>query len=135
MADYTWFRLLVKGIGIVVLGMGMPELISHISSLLQSLAMAGPGGALAGAPWFFWYTQAGFGISSLLQIAFGLYLLFRGQWLVDRCLRSVYGRCPACDYDVRGVPAVTCPECGIVLPGRRLASTTKATIADSAAPE
>ncbi|HYE02921.1 MAG TPA: hypothetical protein VD963_06770 [Phycisphaerales bacterium] len=116
MADYSWFRLLVKTVGLLLVALGLPQTIAMLGWLI-SLSYAQNAPMLGGRSWLF--TSQLFTITGYLaQLAFGLYLFFGGGAVVRRCLRDVYGRCPACDYDVRGVTAPTCPECGIALPGR-----------------
>ena len=45
-------------------------------------------------------------------LAFGLYLLFDGRWVIGRILRGLDGTCPKCGYDLKGVKGGVCPECG-----------------------
>jgi hypothetical protein len=53
----------------------------------------------------------GFAINTLLYGA-ALWLLLAGPGALRRIMRRRRGRCPKCNYDLRGVSGVGCPECG-----------------------
>lgn len=57
-------------------------------------------------------------LGQLILFALALILIFRANFvsrLVMRGFRST-GQCPDCGYNVRGLKAPTCPECGAALP-------------------
>ena len=105
MSDYSWFRLLLKAVGVFLLGMSVPMLLWWVGSVLADQVTRGAGSwALAN-----WLPPAiGYGS----QAAIGLYLLFGAQHLIEYCLRGVRGRCAACGYPLAGLTADLCPECG-----------------------
>jgi|GEM_PF-7079476 len=41
-----------------------------------------------------------------------LYCFLSGRFVIDRIMRGLEGRCPKCNYDLAGVRANKCPECG-----------------------
>jgi hypothetical protein len=122
MNDPRWFRLMVRGIGILTLALALPR-VGDIARLLGTLAQGpsawtmytpyittGSGGTSWWNPYVFSLLVAM--LADLSQIALGAYLLFGAPRLVQFCIRQVGGRCPACDYDIRGLKGA-CPECGV----------------------
>jgi rRNA maturation endonuclease Nob1 len=64
-------------------------------------------------------------IMPIVQLGFGIYLLCFGRALIRRLLEDAMGRCPACQYSVKGVPAGLCPECGYAIDRRSRDSTAQ----------
>ena len=124
MADYSWFRLLVRALGLVFIGLAAPQAVSWLfwmaTSYRQSFTAAG---TPAVNLWDMIIQWSGYFASVAAQLGFGLYLFFGGEWVIRRCLRDVYGRCAACGYDVAGHAGSVCPECGVVLAGRSAVRT------------
>src|SRR5262245_41502110 len=118
MADYSWFRLLVKAIGMLLIGLAVPSLIQTLAWAWR-FAQGFPGMSTDDS----WMWMLSSGLGPVVQGVMGAYLLLRGDRLIERCLRDVYGRCPVCGYDLRGHAAATCPECGNALPGRTLGTS------------
>ncbi len=116
MIDYSWFRLLVRAIGILLIGLSLPHALMSTVHVIDTLLT----GNWSQYGWSGYFGWVGSIVGLLLQAGFGFYLLSGGGRLVERCLRGVYGWCPHCGYDVRTIPAANCPECGSVLPGRAL---------------
>jgi hypothetical protein len=111
MTDYSWFRLLLKGIAVLLLGLSIPMLLWTLGALVaQRLASGGIGAVSLSVEWL--PSIIGYGS----QAAIGLYLLLAGQQLIDYCLRGVRGRCPACGYNVEGLSTTNCPECATPIP-------------------
>lgn len=121
MADYSWFRLLVRALGLVFIGLALPSVIQTafwVANAWQYQTRAGTGGV---SVWSTVVQWTGVVVSVVIQLLFGLYLFFGGEWVIRRCLRDVYGRCAACGYEVAGHAGAVCPECGAMLPGRSAA--------------
>ena len=109
MIQFIWFPLAIKAVGVLLIGMSLSNLlyplqiigwiwgdgrpISDFQILASAIASLGP----------------------LVQFVFGLYLLLVGQRIIARCLKMVDGHCIVCGYDVRGLEAKVCPECGTEL--------------------
>ena len=110
MSDYSWFRLLLKAIGVLLLGMSIPILLWTAGAAAVTAASAG--GRMSFEPLL--PPLAAYGGQALI----GLYLLLGGRQLVDYCLRGVRGRCAGCGYDLSGLNAEVCPECGSPTPQR-----------------
>lgn len=119
MVDYSWFKLFVRALGVIFIGLGGPTVIGAIATMAAQLEYfrSQPSG---GGPslWMYLTMMGGSALGSLLQLLFGLYLLLGGSRLIDLCLRGVLGHCAACGYDVHDITGATCPECGVLLPGR-----------------
>jgi len=113
--DYSWFRLLLRATGVLLIGLSLPTLLSQ---MIQVVAMWwAPAAAPYTTPWAYAvrYTipyVAGY----LAQAAFGFYLLFGAERLIARCLRGVRGHCSNCGYDITAVTMDACPECGVEIP-------------------
>lgn len=118
--DVVWFRFAVRGIGILVLGFGVPSVVQAIGSVIWYLWNSFPG-----TDQMAWAVTALLG--PLAYCATGLYLLLGAAPLIRYCTRGALGMCPACNYDVRTVPGHTCPECGAPLPGRTAPPPTNPT--------
>ena len=108
MKQFTWFVLTIKAIGVLLIGMSL-------SSLLYPLQWIGmffddQTGAYGGVGRIIAYFIVSLG--PLAQFVFGLYLLLGGRRIISRCIRMVDGHCIVCGYDVRGLDAKVCPECG-----------------------
>lgn len=110
MSDYAWFKLLVRGIGILLLGLSVPSLIRWFGSVVIMWDAISP----VATSWSL-RQQLLFGLPGLLaegaQAAFGWYLLFRGEGVISRVLAEIHGRCAKCGYDLRGLNSNACPEC------------------------
>jgi hypothetical protein len=106
-SDYHWFRLLLKAVGVLLLGLSIPKLLWTVGSLLVAQTGVQPGAG--GWPLAAWLPSiTGYGS----QAAIGLYLLFGAQRLIEYGLRGVRGRCAGCGYSLTGLTADLCPECG-----------------------
>ncbi len=111
MVDFTWFRLMIRGIGVLLLGLALPEFITLAVWFLQRPAIQVGGFSTASDLWS--YVPGLIGI--LLKIGIALYLLFFAEGLIRRCLSDTIGRCPLCQYDLKGRRSGICPECGVDL--------------------
>lgn len=115
MKHKTWFRLLIKAIGVVMVGLSLPLLFQLVVFVIfvQQTAQGGMPSGLGGA---YWWLQVGHYSGGLVQAAIGLYLLFGGEWLVNTCIPSNRPYCPECGYDLSQSSAERCPECGVSMP-------------------
>lgn len=110
MKHKTWFRLVLKAIGVLLLGLGTPNVIGPVVSVI--------GGVVTGAGWAGWGYQwfyVGEAMGGALQVAFGLYLLAGGNWIINRVIPSNRPYCPDCGYDITNARGERCPECGVML--------------------
>jgi hypothetical protein len=124
MKHKTWFRLVIKTIGVLLIGLSISGAVTSVVGILDALfigerwTMYSPYGAQLSAE-FSWPLLA----STLLQLlppgaqlAFGIYLLVGGKWIVNRCIPSNRPYCPECGYDLSNSRGAKCPECGVALP-------------------
>ena len=113
MKHKTWFRLVIKAIGVLLVASSFPYLGMGISQLLiysSFGATNNPFNANVQAGSVVWI------VGSLIQLALGIYLFFGGKLIVNRCIPSNRPYCPDCGYDLSKTTSGSCPECGIVLP-------------------
>src|SRR5262245_7816279 len=116
--DVTWFRLVIRGIGVLLLALGVPGLLN---GGLQMVWYVRQQSSFYGAtPDWWWLVYI---VSPVAQTGIGLYLLLGARGLINYCCRGALGMCPACNYDVRNISGANCPECGSPLPGRTPAPT------------
>lgn len=109
MNDRSWFRLLVRGIGMVILGFSAPKVIVLVAGVIAALSSSGTQGVFQD-DYLLQLVVAG--LACLVQLAFGIYLLFFGDGLIRLCLRDVDARCVHCQHSLVGVAGDRCPECG-----------------------
>lgn len=110
MSDYAWFKLLVRAIGIMLLGFSIPTLAWYVFELFVSAmpTVTGRSSRSVGDHLLFNLpTLASFGAQAFM----GWYLLFRGEWIIGKVLAEVNGRCAKCGYDIRAITTGACPEC------------------------
>lgn len=113
MGDYAWFKLLVRAIGILLLGLSVPLILWTIGSiLLEQFGYAYPGQRSGDLLLVRLPGVVGYGA----QAGMGVYLLFGAQQLIEMCIAGVRYRCAACGYDIVGIQTGLCPECGTGIP-------------------
>lgn len=116
MKHKTWFRLVIKAIGIYLICQSIPNVISQASAIILQVNQ------------FYLYSQPGWTLGQqmawivpqalqwVVSIAVGLYLVFGGSWIVNMCIPSNRPYCPECGYDLSKSSGANCPECGVALP-------------------
>lgn len=115
MKHKTWFRLALKLIGVLLIGLSIPDAWSVIYYTIRtSVEQGGFGNMTPGfSPLFDMWIPV---IGVLLQLVFGLYLFFAGQRIVDIVIPSNRPYCPNCGYDLSKSGGEHCTECGVRLP-------------------
>ncbi len=100
MKHKTWFRLVLKAIGIFLIAWAVPELLTAIG-------------------WFFIWAQDDLPrllvalAGPAIKVVFGAYLLFGGAALVNRIIPSNHPYCPDCGYNLTHQRSTDrCVECG-----------------------
>jgi hypothetical protein len=106
MKHKTWFRLVIKAIGLLFVGMSIPHITSMLVAVVQMLQYYTNAGTALGPQMWYYYGSL---VGGLLEFALGLYLFFGGAWIVNKCIPS---------------NRPYCPECGVTLPGRTNSNTT-----------
>ena len=130
MKHKTWFRLVLKAIGIFLLATGVVDVVDAVSGSVGRAFFSG-GFGFGGLGSFDELLQAlGFALYTGLvggigRLVIGAYLLFGGAKLVNLCIPSNRPYCPHCGYDVRGVGDEVCPECGVRLPADLFAASQR----------
>jgi hypothetical protein len=118
MKHKTWFRLVLKAIGVLLVGLALPDVTTLILMIADHLfhwsQMTG-GGAAPLASRFRTSTVVLQSLPYLVQAAFGLYLFFGGTWVVNKVIPSNKPYCPDCGYDLSRRTTDRCPECGVAL--------------------
>lgn len=103
MKHKTWFRLVLKAIGVFTVVSGASTLLTYAGFLWQAISAGGIGSNIS----VFFFQLAG----PFVQIALGLYLFFGGEWVVNKAIPSNRPYCPECGYDLSGAVRNRCPEC------------------------
>jgi len=109
MNDHSWFRLLVRALGLLVAGVSVPSLVRGISSFAWAVFNQTQFAGQRASYLIFYASDM---VGGMLQLLLGIYLLFFADAFIRRCLLDIRDRCPTCQYDLRGITAPTCPECG-----------------------
>lgn len=103
----TLFRLALKVVGVYLMASFLLSTLGHVSWVvadwLQPPSWSDPGRVPR------LLIQAG--LQSIIAM-FGLYLFFRGEWIVNLAIPSNRPYCPECGYEVSKVKSHICPECG-----------------------
>jgi len=109
-SEFAWFKLLVRLVGVLLLGLSVPMLMWYIGVFLVQTVPSSPG-ATSGSLTYAIYSYVPGLIGYGTQAAFGWYLLVRGDWVIRRVLAEIHGRCAVCGFELSGVKAASCPEC------------------------
>lgn len=113
MKHKTWFRLVVKAIGILVFCLGLAEfcgLVLHLAGVVFTDAIPS-----VGLPDLLYQFGYAFG-RAVGGMVIGAFLLSSADLVTDRIIPSNRPYCPACGYEIAGVKTGDCPECGVALP-------------------
>lgn len=126
MKHKTWFRLVMKVIGIALIAWSVPDVFQVLAWYVEmgrsDRWSAAPGGGMETVDYIL---RGVYLLSPSIRLAFGLYLLFGGEWLINKIIPSNRPYCPECGYDLSHARDERCPECGIVLPAGTAASEDK----------
>jgi hypothetical protein len=132
MNDHAWFRLLVSGVGLLLIGLSVPSIVQSVAWIATMFTdkTSFPGDS------FLW-SYSGVLAGQAFQFLFGVFLLRGGGRMAGRCIQRLSGVCAACGYDVRGVNSAVCPECGCGLPvkaGSDASGTVRASESEGVGP-
>jgi hypothetical protein len=107
-------RIALRIIGLLLIGLALPNCIGSIGALISLIARASGPNSLPGfsvSDFFIGYALACLG--PLAQLALGLYLLAAGNGIMRICLSGLdQARCPRCGYAHVVAHDSPCPECG-----------------------
>lgn len=110
MKHKTWFRLVLKAIGILLIALALPDLIYHLAGILRTYRLQGTWSGwpqLSMTETILWVC-----VSPVIQIGIGAYLLSGASLLADWIIPSNRPYCPDCGYDLSQSTSTTCAECG-----------------------
>jgi len=103
----TAFRLGLKLLGVLFFFTGLgaiPTALIYVLPLLDSTNSA----ALSASSVASYIVYA---LSPLVTVALGLYLFFRGEWIVNKAIPSNRNYCHECGYLLKELKGSRCPEC------------------------
>jgi hypothetical protein len=105
----TLFRLALKAIGVLIFVEAISALTYAIPSLVLTVFDTSGSAVFLGGMSRTIYLSI---INPLLKAAIGVYLFFRGEWIVNLAIPGNRPYCPECAYDLSGAVEPRCPECG-----------------------
>ncbi|MBL0870603.1 MAG: hypothetical protein IBJ18_08515 [Phycisphaerales bacterium] len=132
MMDHSWFKLVLRLTGVLLLALYLPAALIYIARVIESVLRSDDfvffnDGVVGGGVWMF----VGF-VPYFVVVLLGLYLTFDGRLFIKWCLRDIIGRCPTCGYDLRRSAEAICPECGSENPYRGKFAASKPSGASAA---
>ena len=95
----TLFRILLKGIGVFLFALSMPQFLSPIYMMARSSGIG-------------WTDITLNLIAPAVQTALACYLFFGGKWIADLAIPGNRPYCHECGYDLSGAAGSICNECG-----------------------
>ncbi len=110
MSEFAWFKLLIRAVGVLLLGLAAPRLLQVLATVFFDVLGSTP--TAQRGTWDPLLRNLPALIGYGLQTGIGFYLLAEGRMLIELCLRGISGRCTACGYDLATVAGTKCPECG-----------------------
>lgn len=110
MSEYYWFKLLVRLIGLLLIGMGMPMFLYEVGTIAMMVVPGSPT-YTSGSTRYSLIAVLPALVAYGAQTAFGVYLFLKGQWVIQKIVSEIHGRCAVCGYDLKDTKAETCPEC------------------------
>lgn len=115
MGDYAWFKLLIRGLGVMMLCFSAPAALNEGTRLgLMYLDVRGTmWSGESPMPLRTWLPSV---VSHGLAVAFALYLLFGASGLIAHFIAEVKGKCPSCGHSLEGAIGPVCSECGGPIP-------------------
>jgi hypothetical protein len=111
MRDYRWFKILLRAMGLLLLGFAMPQLTSAVGSVLFYFSNE----YSRSSGFSYWPVAVSSAVGALAQLLLALYLISGAPKFIRYCIDQVDRRCIRCDYDLTGLKG-TCPECGLPIP-------------------
>ncbi len=114
MKHKTWFRLVLKAIGVLLLGFALPGVATLLSKVGYHTMYGDPFsvGSFRTPDYIYWQFMSAH-VRDVVQLGLGLYLLFGGRWIADLAIPSNRPYCPECGYDNSKATGKRCPECGV----------------------
>ena len=109
-SDFAWFKLMVRLVGILLIGLGGPMVIWHIGRLLAASVPDSPMRTSASLHYELYSVGPGL-LAYGSQVAMGLYLLLKGDWIIRKVVAQINGRCAVCGYDLANLKGSSCPQC------------------------
>lgn len=123
MKHKTWFRLVLKAMGVFFAAQGVVYLLSS----LPAMALAAWGWFVNGyyaGDWSMFLWEISGALIGAPMLLVGFYLFYRGEWIVSEAIPSNRPYCPDCGYDLSTIVSTVCPECGAALPTRPATSAS-----------
>jgi hypothetical protein len=109
-SEFAWFKLLVRLVGLLLIGLSLPSVLWQIGRILASTISASPTRTSSSMSYELWSGVPyllGYGV----QLGLGIYLLRGGEWVIRKILAEIHGRCSVCGFDIQNTKGSTCPEC------------------------
>ena len=113
MKHKTWFRLVLKAIGVLLIGFSLQGVIPAIAAVVMYLLEWSEMSVSSNE--FMWWNFPYY-IAGFVQFGLGIYLFFGGKWIVNKAIPSNRSYCPECGYQIANAHGANCPECGVALP-------------------
>jgi hypothetical protein len=111
MKHKTFFRLMLKLLGVWIFALGFSRLCGNVSQLIfYSLKQAPAVSNIFSVSFFEALTPAA------IDRAIGAYLFFGGKWIADKAIPSNRPYCHECGYELTNNSSERCPECGTATP-------------------
>jgi hypothetical protein len=122
-SDFAWFKLLVRLVGLLLIGLAGPMVLWYIGRMLTSTIPNSPTRTSYSFRYEIMTALPGI-LAYGAQLALGMYLFLKGDWVIRKVLAEINGRCSVCGFDLTNVKSGSCPECNTPFKKLELKSST-----------
>lgn len=100
MSEFAWCRPLLRILGVLLVGLSLPTVITYSAQLVQTTWEYKSMGWIFGGDRIVWFLL--YCLGAYVQLAIGVYLIVNGRGVLRWVLRGVDSCCERCGYELAG---------------------------------